>query len=143
MLFLRVDFGLVEVTADKHDLGIALLLSLPVALRLTVEHHVHTLKNTALRVALERDDAFAAQDLGTLRLRQIIYPGHELVRIEVAVDLGRNRLHVLVVVVLQPVPMPVPVIMMIVVMVMLVDDEEVRLDIQNAIEIERAPFEHR
>ncbi len=45
----------------------ALLAGLPFALRLAVEHHVDALENEALRVALQRDDALAAQDLRALR----------------------------------------------------------------------------
>ena len=40
---------------------------LPVALRLAVEHHMHALEHEALGLALQRDDALAAQDLRALR----------------------------------------------------------------------------
>ena len=60
----------------------------------------------------------------------------------------RDRLHLLVVIVLQPavrmrVMVPVAVVMMIVIVVMIVGLEERRLDLEDALEIERIAPEHR
>ena len=81
----------------------ALLVRLPFALRVAIEHHVHPLEHEALGIALHRHDALAAQDVGPLLLGEAVDPGHEPGRIDFAVEAHRNRLHVLVVIVPQAV----------------------------------------
>ena len=121
-----------------------------------VEDHVHALEDEALVVILEREDAFAAQDVRAFLLHQVLHPGKELVGIERLVALERNRLHVLVVIVLQPavvrvlvpvvmimmmvVIMAVPVMMVVIVLVLLC--EELRLDVEDAVEVEGVAVEH-
>ena len=53
----------------------ALLVRLPGALVIAVENHVHALKDEALVVIFERQDALAAQNVRTLFLHQILHPG--------------------------------------------------------------------
>ncbi len=115
---------------------------LPFALRLAVEHHVDALEDEALRVVLERDDALAAQDVRPSLLRQPVDPRHELVGIDVALEPRRDRLHVFVVVVLQAVIAMMMAVMVVIVMVVIVDGEELRLDVEDAVEIEGAPLQH-
>ena len=61
----------VEIAADEDEPALALLVGLPVALMIAVEHHVHALQDETLRIVLERENALAAQDfrafLGTSR----------------------------------------------------------------------------
>src|SRR5213080_3452986 len=97
-----------------------------------IENHVHTLKDEALFVVLERKNAFAAQNVRAFLLHQVLDPGKEFVRIERLLGLQRNRLHFLVVVVLEPaMPMRVTILVavmmpMIVMMIVIVGAEEVR-----------------
>ena len=122
----------------------------PFALVIAVEHHVHALEHEALRIVLQRDDALAAQDVRALGLHQVLDEGEELVRIERLVGRDRDRLHLLVVIVLQPavrmrmaviVPM-IMVMIVIVIVVMIVGLEERRLDVEDALEIERVAVQH-
>ena len=77
---------------------------------------------------------------GPLLLGHAVDPRHELVGIDIAIEAHGDRLHVLVVVVLEP----VIVVMMVmpVIVVVVVDLEELRLDVENAVEIEGAPLQH-
>src|SRR6202035_4879732 len=87
-----------KIAADEHDLRLPLLVRPPLALRIAVEHDVHALENEALGGAFHCHDALAAQYIRALLLRDLIDPGHELGRIDVAVEPHRNRLHILIVI---------------------------------------------
>ena len=138
-----------KIAADEHDLRLALLVRLPLALRIAVEHHVHALEDEALRIALHRHDALAAQDVRALLLGETIDPGHELGRIDVALEPHRHRLHVLVMIVLETAMMMIVVTMVMVmvvvvvmIMVVVVGDQEIGFDVEDAVEIEGATLEH-
>src|SRR3954468_14319189 len=133
------DFLFGQIAADEHETALALLVRAPFALVVAVEHHVHALKHEALRIVLQRQDALGPQDVRSLRLREVLDEGEELVRIERLIGLKRNRLHVLVVIVLQPaVRMRIAVIMIVVmVMVVVLGVKKLRLDVEDAFEIER------
>src|ERR1700730_15130780 len=107
-----------------------------------VENHMHALEREPLGIALEGENALAAQNVRTLLLDQSLHPGKELVRIEGLVDPERERLHLFVVIVLETarmmmvimlVPVMVAVIMLMIVAAGL---EKLGLDLQDAIEIE-------
>ncbi len=68
--------------------------------------------------------------------------GMNLFGIDVAVEPHRHRLHVLVVIVLQPVMLMVVVVIVVVIVVVVLGDQEIRLDVEDAVEIEGAPLEH-
>ena len=46
---------------------------------------MHPLKDKTLWFILEGDDALATQNIRTLALNQIVEPGHEALRIDIAV----------------------------------------------------------
>ena len=108
----------------KTTLRVALLARLPVALQVAVEDHVHALEDEALRLVREGHDALAAQDVRALDLGQVRDPRHELLRVDLAVDLHGDGLHVLVVMMVMAVL------------------EEIRLDLEDAVEIEGVAVEH-
>src|SRR5262249_30308195 len=134
-----------QVAADEDDAAFARLALLPRSLMIAIEDHVHALEYEAGVVALERQDAFAAQNVRSGGLHELLHPGEELVRIEGLLGLERNGLYVLVVIVLQAAAvMVVVVIMIVIVLVILVMFvvmvtavvEKFRLDVQDAVEIE-------
>src|SRR5712692_7935662 len=84
-----------QVAADEDDAALALLALLPRALMIAVEDHVHALAHEALVVALEREDALAAQDARAILLHQVLHPRKELVRVERPGAPQRQRLHLL------------------------------------------------
>src|SRR5215469_3924084 len=90
-----------QVAADENEPAVALLTDLPRSLMVAIENHVHALKYEALLVVLERQDAFAAQNVGSLLLHQVLHPRKEFVWIERLLSVQRNRLHFLVVVMLE------------------------------------------
>src|SRR5690348_6027472 len=92
------DHLLRHVAADEHGTAEAGLAVLPRPLMIAVEDHVHALEDETIGVALERQDALAAQNLLALLRHQVLDPGKELVGIERLVAAHRERLHVLVVV---------------------------------------------
>src|SRR5262249_39968146 len=142
------DLLLRQLAADEDDAALALLAVLPGTLMIAVEDHVHALEHEAVRVVLEREDALAAQDARPLLLHEVLHPGKELVGIERLVGLERDRLHLLVVIMLQAAAMvmmavtvPVVVVMivvvvMVVIVMMAAVVEKLRLDFENAVEIE-------
>ena len=142
-----------QVAADENDPAVALLTGLPRPLMVAIENHVHALKDEALLVVLERENAFAAQNVRPLLLHQVLHKGKEFVRIERLLGVHRNRLHFLVVVVLEPamrmrvtilVAVMMPMIMIVVVlMIVIVGAEEVRFKIEDTIEVEGVAAEHR
>src|SRR5215831_8759191 len=149
------DLLLRQLAADEDDAALALFIRLPWPLMVAVEDHVHALKREALVVALERQNALAAQNVRPFSLYEILHPGEELVRIERLVGPQRQRLHLLVVIMLQAammmrmivmviVAMPVIMVMIVVMIVMMVAAvaEKFRLDLQDAVEIEGVAPEH-
>ena len=118
-----------------------------------VENHVHALEHEAPILILEGKNALAAQDVRAFLLHQILDPREKFVCVERLVGFERNRLHFLVVVVLEPAMMVVVmvvimvvimvmIVMMVMIVIMVLAFEEVRFDIENAVEIEGAAFEH-
>jgi hypothetical protein len=104
---------------------------------IAIEDHVHALKNEPLRIILERENAFAAENVRPLLRNEVLNPGEKLIRIQRLFDLERNRLHVLVVIVLEPVSVVVMIVIVTVVMivrvVVIVGFEECRLDVETAV----------
>src|SRR4051794_2256583 len=62
------DAFLRQIAADEDEPAQALLAFLPRALVVAVEDHVYALEHEALVIALEREDTFAAQDVGPVLL---------------------------------------------------------------------------
>src|SRR6478609_317762 len=71
-----------QVAADEYDPAFPLLPIFPWPLVIAGEDHVHALKHEPLVVALELQDALAAQDVGAVPLHQVLHPGEEPVGIE-------------------------------------------------------------
>src|SRR5882672_8979661 len=138
------DHALRQFAADEYDAAFALFAVAPVALMITIEHHVDALEGKALGVVLERQDAFGAENILTLLSHQILDPRKELVRIERLVGFERQRLHILVVIMLEPAMIMVVAIGMIVVMmiVTVVRLQELWLDIEDAVEVEGVAVQH-
>src|SRR6185369_14075730 len=145
------DLLLRQLAADEDDAAFALLAILPRALMIAVEDHVHALEHEALGVVLEGEDALAAQDVLAFGRHQVLHPGKELVRVQRLVRPQRYGLHVFVVVVLEAVAMTVAMMVMIVpmmivvVMMMIVvigGLQELRLDVEDAVEVEGIAAEH-
>ncbi len=137
------DFLLGQVAPDEHDAAVALLAILPRPLVIAVEDHVHTLEHEPVRIVLERQNSFAAQNAGAVLGDEILHPGKELVGIERLVGLQRHRLHVLVVIMLQPmIVVMMVVVVMTVIMIVTVAGQKFRLDRDDAIEIEGIAAEH-
>src|SRR5262245_56342419 len=144
------DLLLRQLATDEDDAAFAFLAVLPGALVVAVEDHVHALEHEARGVVLERQDALAAQDARPLLLHEILHPGEELVGIERLVGLERQRMHLLVVIVLEAAAvMMVMAVTITVVMIMVVvrvrvvaAAQELRLDVQDAVEIEGVAPEH-
>jgi hypothetical protein len=138
-----------QVAADENDSALALLIGFPRPLMIAVKDHVNTLKDEALIVVLERENAFASQNVRAFLLHEVLHPGKELIGIERLLGVERNRLHLLVVIVLQPgwgVGMGVRMrtsmsmisllmIMLMVVMIAVLAAEKFRFQIEDAIEI--------
>src|SRR4051812_2601824 len=144
------DLVLRQLAADEDEAALALLARLPRPLVIAVENHVHALEHEALVVILEGEDALAAQNARPLLLHEVLHPGEELVRVERLVGPDRDRLHLFVVIVFQAativVMMIVVVIMVMIMMVVVrvsvpVALQEFRLDLQNAVEVERVAAE--
>src|SRR5919109_107020 len=57
------DFFLGQIAPDKDDTAFALLAVLPWALMVTVQNHVHALEHEPIGIVLERQNAFAAQNV--------------------------------------------------------------------------------
>src|SRR5215471_11431872 len=130
------DHAFGQFPTDEYDPAFALFAVAPVALMVAVQHHMDALEGKALRVVLECQDAFGAEDVLALLGDQVLDPGEKLVRIQRPVGPERQRLHVLVVIMLEP-AMIVTVVaagMIVVVMIVIVARrQELRLDIENAV----------
>src|SRR5579871_1658241 len=72
----------VKLAADENEPAFALLIGLPLALVIAVEHHVHALQHEALRVVLEREDSFATENLRAFPGDEIVDPWQEFFRIQ-------------------------------------------------------------
>jgi hypothetical protein len=134
-----------QVAADENDSALALLIRFPRPLMIAVKDHVNTLKDEALVVILERENAFASQNVWAFLLHEVLHPRKELIGIERPIGVKRNRLHILVVIVLKPgggvrvrMSMITMLVIMMVVMMMVVilAVEELGFQIEDAIEIE-------
>src|SRR5262245_37553577 len=64
-----------QVAADENDPAVAFLARLPWPLMIAVENHVHALENESLVVVFECENAFAAQNVRTFLLYQVLHPG--------------------------------------------------------------------
>src|SRR5262249_40769665 len=113
----------VEVAADEDELAGALLAFFPRRAPVGVHHHVHALIDVAPRSAVDRQDALAAQDVLALELQQRAHPFLEAIRIDRTVAAEREARHL--------------VAMVVVVAVL----EEVRLEFEDALQVERALVE--
>src|SRR6185437_7256554 len=145
-----------QVAADEDDAAVALLVLVPGPLVIAVQNHMHALKDETLVVALERENALAAQNVRPFLLHQLLDPRKELVGIERLVGFECNRLHVLVVIMLQAAVMMgiivivVMLMMMIVIVTMVVmmvvisavAVQKSRLDFEDAVEIEGVAVQH-
>ena len=97
------DHLLGQFAADEDETALARLARFPGALVIALQHHVHALKDIAIVIVAEGQNAFRAQDLLALARDQVLQPRHELGRVERLVRAQRQRLHVLVMIVLQAV----------------------------------------
>ena len=88
-----------------------------------VHHHVHALIDVAPRCAVDGEDALAAEDVGAAQLQERAHPLLELVGIDRTVGGERQALHLF--------------LMVVIVAVM----EEVGLELEDALQIERALVE--
>src|SRR5207302_9824666 len=95
------DLLLRQVAADKNDATHTLFALSPGALVVAIQDHVHALKDEALVIILEGEDALAAHNARPLLLHQILHPREKLVGIERLVGRKRHRMHFFVVVVLE------------------------------------------
>src|SRR4029079_842032 len=140
------DFVLRQIAPDEDDAALALLAVVPRPLMVAVEDHGHALEDEPLVIVLEGKDALAAQDVRALLLHQILHPGKEPVGVERLVALQRNRLHFLVVIVLEAAAVmmrvTIAVVMIVAVMVVAVALEKFRLQMEDAVEVERIAAEH-
>src|SRR5580704_53477 len=150
------DHALGQFATDEDDPAFALLIAAPIALVVAVEHHVDTLEREALRIVLEGEDALGTQDVAAFLGDEVLDPRKEPVGIERLVGPDRQGLHLLVMVMLEPamiVAVVVMIIMMVVmvtmivtlfvVIVLLATIEERRLDLEDAVEVERIAAKHR
>ena len=67
------DFIFGQIAPDEHDAAVANLVPAPGPLMIAVEDHVDALKHETLGIVLERQDAFAAQDVGPVLLHQFLW----------------------------------------------------------------------
>src|ERR1700694_2867295 len=141
-----------QFAADEDETALARFAVLPGPLVIALQHHVHALKHIAVVIVAEGENSLRAQNLLALAGDEVLPPGHELGGIERLVRPQRQRLHILVVVMLQAartlavavaviVVMVMAVVMMIVI-VAIAGVEEFRFDLEDAVEIERAAFQH-
>src|SRR5262245_24843394 len=76
-------FG-VEIAADEHQPALMLLAVLPGALVVAFDDHVNALDDVAVRIVLERDDAFEAQNVRAFHLGGLLDPREKLLRVHLA-----------------------------------------------------------
>src|ERR1700694_2027736 len=136
-----------QFAADEDETALARFAVLPGPLVIALEHHVHALKHVTVVIVAERQNSLRAQNLLALAGDQVLQPRHEFGRIERLVRPQRQRLHVLVVIMFQA-AMAVAVMMVMAVMIMVMmivavaGIEKLRLEFEDAIEIEGAALQH-
>src|SRR6266850_2228892 len=113
----------IEVAADEHQLARTLLIVFPRRAPVAVHHHMDALVDVAPRSAVDRQNALAAEDVAAAQLQERTHPFLELVGIDRPVGAERHALDLL---------------LMVVIVAML---EEVRLEFEDALEIEGALVE--
>src|SRR6266446_646637 len=106
----------VEVAADEHELARTLLAVFPRRAPVAVHHHVDALVDVAPRRTVDGQNALAAEDVAAAQLQQRAHPFLELVGIDRAFSADR----------------PVVIVAMF---------EEVRLEFEDALEVEGALVE--
>ena len=109
----------VQIAADQHEFRLARLAVAPGLAGAAFHEHVNALEDEAIGITLEVENAFAAQDIDAAGAQQFGDPGLEPLRIQRARGLERDAGDR-------------------VVMFMCVFAQEVRLDLEDAIEIERS-----
>ena len=114
---------------------------------IALDDHVDALEDVALRVVLEGEDALEAEDVGSEGLGELLDPREEELGIErrpAQRDAGDRRIMDVVVMRMLVVVIVAIVVMVVLVMVMvvIVTVEEVRIERQDAVEIEGAAVEH-
>ena len=114
-----------KVPADEDEATFAALIRFSGALRAAFDQHMHALNDEALVVVLHGDDALHAKDIESERLGDILNPGNEPLGVERPVGAERQTGDLLIVF------MSVRL------------GEKSRLDLEDPVEIERIPAEHR
>src|SRR4029077_236006 len=142
------DHLLGQFAADEDDAAFASFAFLPGSLMITFQHHVNALEDITVVIVAEGKDSFGTQDVLAFAGNQVLQPRHEFGRIERPFGSQRKRLHFLVVVVFQAavvviVMMIVAVMVVVIMMVVAIAGfQKFRLDLQDAIEIERAALQN-
>ena len=96
---------------------------------------MHTLKDKAFRLVLKGEDALAAQNIRAFFLHQIIDPGHEFFRVDIAIMGQGEALHLLIMIMFQAMVVVIMVMMMVImvmvvmIVVVLFGVQEIRLDV--------------
>lgn len=154
--------GFVQIAADEDRAAPAAFGGAPFALQIALKDHVHGLEDQAAILALHVDDALGAQDVLTLLAQQLVQPGGELRPVQRPVQRQGNALDVVLVgVTSRAVRMIVIVVMIIVPVIMVMMPmivtaglvmhmavravrrvHEVRLDLQDPLQIEGAQAQH-
>src|SRR6202158_4681358 len=81
-----------QFPADEDETALARFAVLPGALVIALEHHMHALKDIAVVVIAEGENALRAQDLLALAGDQVLQPRHEFGGIERLVRAQRQRM---------------------------------------------------
>src|SRR4029078_8807206 len=117
---------------------------------IAIKDHVNALKDKALIVILEGEDALATQNARPFFLHQILHPGKKLIRVERLVGTKGDRLNLFLVVMLQAaVCMRLMIVVLVILvpmsllMVVMITVEKRRLNIENAIEVEGITAQNR
>src|SRR5207253_455095 len=110
-----------QFAADEDETALARFAVLPGALVIALQHHVHALKDVAVVIVAEGENALRAQDLLAFAGDEVLQPRHEFCGIERLVRSQRQRLHLLVMVMLHPaVTMAVIVTIMVVIVTVMI-----------------------
>src|SRR5690606_13080122 len=142
-------FG-VKIAAYEYQPAFMPFPFLPRPLVIPLDDHVHTLKDVAIRVILEGNDALEPQDVRPFYLRDLLDPRKELLRIHLATA-QRTRLYGyvvdgrgmrMVVMVVFMIMVAVRAANMIVLVVVFLRIKEMRIVLQRSFQVERAAIEH-
>ncbi len=132
-----------QVAADEDEAAFPLFAFFPGALVVTFDDHVHALHDVAVVVPGKGENALHPQDVRTLKLGRLLDPGEEFLRVEFAGAQG-DALHAVRVLIMLMMVIVV-MVMMIVIAVRPADRvvfvQEMRFEMENAVEIERAAVE--